>query len=125
MNKNKSKIIGVVSTLIIAGLLFALSINHIRDNIWIIPITISALIGFLPPYIAGGKHPMPPRETYAHSFTTLGVATIMLLILNHTNMIVLLVFLKLPLVVGVVWIFSHLAFRINDKKIIKVKDFFR
>ena len=122
MNKQTSKIFGVGLTLLVSTILIVLSINYFKEYGFTVFLFIPVLIGFMPPFIAGGKYPMSKKESFKLSFITLFLALISLLLFAFEGMICIA--MVLPLVVPIIWLFSYLAFRINDRRIFKVRDFF-
>ncbi len=123
MNKNESRIVAVALTLLTASALITLSILYFKEYGWTVFCFIPMLIGFLPPYMAGSKYPMTSKESIKLSFITLLIALAALLFFAFEGMICIA--MVLPLVVPIVWLFSYLAYRINDRRIFKVKDFFK
>jgi len=121
MNKNQLKITGVFSTLLLSASLLALSTNYCPNYVQTILYIIAILIGFLPPYFSGGKYPMSKNETLKLSFISFGLALISLFVFAYESSMFRTLLIAAPLV----WLFSYLAFRVNDRRVFKVKDFFR
>jgi uncharacterized protein YndB with AHSA1/START domain len=122
MNKIQLKITGVATTLLISGLLISISINYFGEYGWTAFCLIPVLIGFLPPFIAGGKHALTKKESYQLSFLSLILALLALLIFAFEGMICIA--MVLPLAIPIVWLSSYIAFRINERRVFKVRDFF-
>lgn len=125
MNKQQLKIYGVSLTLLIVALLSYLSLKYLLPYVGGSLLLIILIIGFLPPYLAGGKHPMHKLESCGLSFITLGLTALGLLLLTYQSILFFSILFVLPLLLPIVLLLSYIAFRINDKKVFRVKDFFR
>lgn len=125
MNRQQYKISAITSTLILSVLLLFATTNLYPNHVLITICILPFIIGFLPTYMVGGKHPMPKTESYNLSFTTLGLSLLVFIIFAFKNINLLDILLTGLLAAPVVWVSSYLAFSINDRRIIKVKDFFR
>lgn len=125
MNKQQLKIVVSTLTIIISAILLIASMNYYQDYLITTLCITAAMVGFAPPFFIGEKFPMPKQAYFKYSFITLIMALIVpLLFVSNPLMLLNLVkvsFFAFP----IVWFFSYLAFRINDRRIIKVKDFFR
>lgn len=125
MNKQQLKITGITSTLIIVASILFFTLNYLLPYVGGAIFISTLLIGFLPPYLAGGKHPMHKIESFSLSFIALGIMSSALLTITYSTILFYSILVVLPLLFPVVLFFSYLAFRINDKKVFRVKDFFR
>ena len=114
MNKNQLKITAATITLIISIALVLVAKNYFQSFVWLALGFLPLLIGFLPTYIAG-KIPMTKQEGYKLSFVTLGFIVLILLPYFIESGLLSALVVIIPLVSPIVWLFSYLAFRINNR----------
>ena len=106
---NQTKIISVLSTLLLVQILGFVSINYLGDYGWSVFLFIPFIIGFLPPYISGKKIKITKKTAYKLSFIALGLACLALLVFAIEGVICLL--MASPLLALAVWLGSYLGYK--------------
>ncbi len=111
---NKTKIIAVIGTIILTGILGWISIEYFGDYGWMVFVLIPFLLGFLPTYIVGQKEKLNKKEAYNLSFLTLGFALLGLLVFGYEGLICIL--MALPVCLLLTWFGSFVGYSAITKK---------
>jgi len=111
---NNIKVISVIATIILTGILGWISIEYFGDYGWTVFVTIPFLLGFLPPYIVGQKENLTKKDAYCLSFLTLGISLLGFLIFGIEGLICIL--MALPICGLLTWLGAFIGFSTISKK---------
>lgn len=102
------RVIAVLGTTILTGILGWVSIEFFGDYGWMVFILLPFLIGFLPPYIVGQKENLVKAEAYNLSFLTLGLCSFGLLVFGYEGLICIL--MALPIFSLLTWFGAYVGY---------------
>ena len=112
--KKYIKEISILATLLLSAALATIAIYAFGTYGWTVFFVIPALIGILPPVIAGSQIEITLKESYTLSFLTLGLSVLCLLVFAIEGLVCIA--MATPMLIMVVWGGSYLGYKLRSKQ---------